>query len=351
MAEVVEQIKELVLEANGETIVTPDPVSEGVAALQSVKVVANVPSALPATLSVIENGTYTPQEGSMYNSVTVNVPSAELDSLTVTENGTYTAEEGKGYDEVVVNTPVVRVKGQYGPTLVYRGSGCFEQITPPEGYDAFANVSPMVQTKSTGTIYCKDATSSRPTYYVKDYQEGLLDVGTDNYPSHQLMFDSQIPNTIKPAKQMCIVGMGNEYEINAQNTGAGGPRSGYVTFQPNNMSSNMNPSILNPMKSISYSDYADWQFKVDMARNNDISLKITPESKGKYLYELVSDATMKSFIAPYIQVYPVVNEFNKLVIDRLKAQIEAAHPGDIVSGPIDPNDTTWGYYSITIPTE
>lgn len=59
------------------------------------------------SLTVTENGTYTPGEGvDGYNEVDVNV-TPQLDSLTVTSNGTYTPGEGvDGYSEVNVNVPV-----------------------------------------------------------------------------------------------------------------------------------------------------------------------------------------------------------------------------------------------------
>ncbi len=59
------------------------------------------------SLTVTENGTYTPGEGvDGYDEVNVNVTPV-LESLTVTENGTYTPGEGvDGYNEVNVNVPV-----------------------------------------------------------------------------------------------------------------------------------------------------------------------------------------------------------------------------------------------------
>lgn len=61
------------------------------------------------SLSITENGTYTPEEGvDGFAPVTVNVPTPQpvLQGLNVTSNGTYTPEQGvDGFNQVVVDVP------------------------------------------------------------------------------------------------------------------------------------------------------------------------------------------------------------------------------------------------------
>lgn len=56
------------------------------------------------SLSITENGTYTPEEGvDGFDEVEVNVPQTTVSSITITENGTYNAPTGSAYSPVVVN--------------------------------------------------------------------------------------------------------------------------------------------------------------------------------------------------------------------------------------------------------
>lgn len=63
------------------------------------------------SLSITENGTYTPEQGvDGFSPVIVDVPTPQpvLQGLNVTENGTYTPEEGiDGFNQVVVDVPPV----------------------------------------------------------------------------------------------------------------------------------------------------------------------------------------------------------------------------------------------------
>lgn len=79
----------------GEDLLTP---AEMVTAIEGI----HLPSVM--TLSVSENGTYTPEEGiDGFNEVTVDVQPS-LQSLSVSENGTYSVPEGYyGYSDVFVN--------------------------------------------------------------------------------------------------------------------------------------------------------------------------------------------------------------------------------------------------------
>ena len=86
-------------------------------------------------LSVVQNGSYTPEEGKAYNFVTVNVPETELEHLNITANGTYTAEDGKAYDVVTVNVqPILE-----SVTRIYTENGTYT-IEPSEGKDGLSDV-------------------------------------------------------------------------------------------------------------------------------------------------------------------------------------------------------------------
>lgn len=72
-------------------------------------VVVNVPSQEPniQPKSIFENGTYNVPSGvDGFNPVVVDVPSKEEITLYANQNGTYTPDEGKVYNNVVVNVPV-----------------------------------------------------------------------------------------------------------------------------------------------------------------------------------------------------------------------------------------------------
>lgn len=62
------------------------------------------------SLSVNENGTYTPEEGvDGFDEVNVNVPQTTVSSITITENGTYNAPTGSAYSPVVVNVSALGI--------------------------------------------------------------------------------------------------------------------------------------------------------------------------------------------------------------------------------------------------
>lgn len=112
----------------------------GVVVVQSndrVSAIGNIP--VLETLTVIENGNYSPGQGvTGFSSVSVSVPDipSVLDHLSVTENGTYTPPSGTdGYDEVVVNVPQ--------PTPVTQSLSVTQNgtYTPPSGVDGFNQVA------------------------------------------------------------------------------------------------------------------------------------------------------------------------------------------------------------------
>ena len=87
-------------------------------------------------LSVIENGTYTPEEENQaFNRVTVNVPQTVLEHLNITANGTYEASSGHSYDVVNVNVqPILDILSE---TINENGTYVYE---PEQGYDGLEQV-------------------------------------------------------------------------------------------------------------------------------------------------------------------------------------------------------------------
>ena len=86
-------------------------------------------------LSVIENGTYTPEENQAYNRVTVNVPQTVLEHLDITANGTYESSSGHAYDVVTVNVqPILDI---ISDTIIENGTYVYE---PMQGYDGLEQV-------------------------------------------------------------------------------------------------------------------------------------------------------------------------------------------------------------------
>ena len=86
-------------------------------------------------LSVIENGTYTPEEGQAFSTVTVAVPQTVLEQLNITANGTYEASSGHAYDVVTVNVqPILDILSD---TITENGTYVYE---PEQGYDGIEQV-------------------------------------------------------------------------------------------------------------------------------------------------------------------------------------------------------------------
>lgn len=96
-------------------------------------------------LSVVQNGSYTPEVGKAYNLVTVNVPETELEHLNITANGTYTAEDGRAYDVVTVNVePLLEAV-----TRTYTENGTYT-IEPSEGFDGIERATLTVNVSGGG---------------------------------------------------------------------------------------------------------------------------------------------------------------------------------------------------------
>jgi hypothetical protein len=79
------------------------------------------------SLAVTENGTYTPDEGKVFNEVNVACPVPKTETaLAVSANGTYTPEAGKVFNEVNVSCPVPKTE----TALTVSENGYY---TPPSG--------------------------------------------------------------------------------------------------------------------------------------------------------------------------------------------------------------------------
>ena len=90
--------------SNGTTQYTPGENYDG---FDAFTINTNIPIKSETSLSATGNGTYTPDDGTVYNKVTVSVPSDAKteESLTITANGTYTPDDGKVYNKVTANIP------------------------------------------------------------------------------------------------------------------------------------------------------------------------------------------------------------------------------------------------------
>lgn len=106
-------------------------------------VIVNVPAPEPVIepKSIFANGEYTAPEGiDGYSPIIVDVPSKIEETLYVTSNGTYTPEEGKVYDGVVVNV-------SSSPTLITSNNEKFKL-----GIVTLNNDNEMVLTFNDATI-------------------------------------------------------------------------------------------------------------------------------------------------------------------------------------------------------
>lgn len=87
------------------------------------------------SLSVTENGTYTPDTGyTGFDEVEVEVE-PDLTTLSATANGTYTPDDADGYSSVTVNVQ---------PSLQAKSTAVNGEVTPDQGYDGLSKVTVAV---------------------------------------------------------------------------------------------------------------------------------------------------------------------------------------------------------------
>ena len=148
--------------SNGPTQYTPGENYDGFGAFT---INTNIPIKSETSLSATGNGTYTPDDGTVYNKVTVNVPSDAKteESLTITANGTYTPDDGKVYNKVTANIPsdkkteltlTATANGNYTPI---EGT-VYNSVSVSVPSDAKTEVSLLatenkIYTPTTGSVY------------------------------------------------------------------------------------------------------------------------------------------------------------------------------------------------------
>lgn len=135
-----------------------------------------------SSLVATENKTYNAGEGKAYNPVVVNVPEPVLDSITINENGHFTPPAGTdGYDDITVYVPYVT----QGTTINENGT-----YTPPEGVDGFERVIVDVPTPSPSL---QSLTASHNGYFVPSSgYVGFSEVNVDvALPQNAYLLESQ----------------------------------------------------------------------------------------------------------------------------------------------------------------
>ena len=135
-----------------------------------------------SSLVATENKTYNAGTGKAYNPVVVNVPKPVLDSITINENGHFTPPAGTdGYDDITVYVPYVT----QGTTINENGD-----YTPPSGVDGFGRVIVDVPTPPPSL---QSLTASHNGYFVPSSgYVGFSEVNVDvALPQNAYLLESQ----------------------------------------------------------------------------------------------------------------------------------------------------------------
>ena len=174
--------------ANGQySIATPD----GYDGISDVNLTVNVPSREPVlnSLSVTDNGTYTPESGvDGYNSVSVNVPKEHhnVTSKSITANGTYNSEGDDVWNEVSVNVPE-KTFNKASLTKEYTSNGQYS-IATPDGYDGISDVNITVNVATSGGVGKFGAGLSGMTIKTNAKTIDLSNLDTSTFNSMNEMF-------------------------------------------------------------------------------------------------------------------------------------------------------------------
>ena len=104
-------------------------------------------------LSVSANGTYSGENGVVYNPVTVNVPEGASQALTlktieITENGETEADDGEAFMKVIVDVP--QYENEIMDEITITANGDYEALL--DGYDGYGVVHVNVQLTPSGTF-------------------------------------------------------------------------------------------------------------------------------------------------------------------------------------------------------
>ena len=150
-------------------------------------------------LSVIENGTYTPEEENQaFNMVTVNVPQTVLEHLNITANGKYEASSGHSYDVVNVNVqPILEILNE---TISSNGSYVFN---PSQDYDGFERVQLTVSVPETVFEHLTETITTNGVY---NYTPSA---GNDGFDEAHITVNVPTPTPNLQTKSLTITENGN----------------------------------------------------------------------------------------------------------------------------------------------
>ena len=139
------------------------------------------------SLSVTDNGTYTPERGvDGFNSVSVNVPKERhnVTSKSITANGTYNSEGDDVWNEVSVNVPQ-KTFNKTSLTKEYTANGQYS-IATPDGYDGISDVSVNVNVPEKTTFNFNQL--DNVTFHTNGTTIDLIGLDTSTFTSMQNMF-------------------------------------------------------------------------------------------------------------------------------------------------------------------
>ena len=139
------------------------------------------------SLSVTDNGTYTPERGvDGYNSVSVNVPKERhnVTSKSITANGKYNSEGDEVWNSVEVNVPENTFNTK-SITKTYTANGQYS-IATPDGYDGISDVNLTVNVPEKTTFNFNQL--DNVTFHTDGATLDLTGLDTSTFTSMRNMF-------------------------------------------------------------------------------------------------------------------------------------------------------------------